>query len=185
MYYYFLGCKVGSEQLNMKMVKMVVKTKISADAYVKVYSPQRAVIEYNKKVKRLVNQPLLPGYLLIETECDLLPVYDFLYKESNSSFGLVHYGDKSIYLRGSDEAFAKWIAEQKGRITKSKIKVETSLKEGRKITVLSGPLKGLNGKIINIYKGVKVTVEIPFLDEVKRVNLPVEIVKETEEELEK
>ena len=59
----------------MKMVKMVVKTKISADAYVKVYSPQRAVIEYNKKVKRLVNQPLLPGYLLIETECDLLPVY--------------------------------------------------------------------------------------------------------------
>ena len=46
------------------------------------------------------------------------------------------------------------------------------------ITVLSGPLRDLKGKIIRIYKDTKVVVEIPFLDQVKRVNLPVEIVKE-------
>lgn len=181
MYYYFLGCMVGSEQANMKMVRMVVKTKISRDAYVKVYSPDRAVMEYKKKVKRLVNQPLLPGYLLIETECDLLPVVDYFYKESRTSYGLVRYGDRSFYLRGSDEAFAKWIASQNGHITSSKIKVEKNLEVGRKITVLSGPLKDLNGKIVSIYKDTKVTVEIPFLDEIKRVNLPIEIVKEEDE----
>ena len=79
------------------------------------------------------------------------------------------------------KAFAEWIASQKGHITSSKIKVERNLETGRKITVISGSLKDLKGKIINIYKDTKVTVEIPFLDDVKRVNLPIEIIKEDAE----
>ena len=169
---------VGTEQANIKMVKMVIRTKLDKEAYVNVYSPDRAVMEYKKKVQRLVNQPLLPGYLLIETECDLLPIAVFFHKESRSSYGLVRYGDRSFYLKGSDKAFAEWIASQKGHITSSKIKVERNLETGRKITVISGPLKDLKGKIINIYKDTKVTVEIPFLDDVKRVNLPIEIIKD-------
>ena len=55
---------VGTEQANIKMVKMVIRTKLDKEAYVNVYSPDRPVMEYKKKVKRLVNQPLLPGYLL-------------------------------------------------------------------------------------------------------------------------
>lgn len=178
MYYYFLGCMVGTENRNMRMARVTVFNNISRDVHVRVFSPDRAVIEYCKKQRRLVNQPLIPGYLLIETEADLLPIKHLFAGMTPSSYGLVHYADRSIYLRGSDRAFAEWIAENNGHITSSKIKVKKTLNEGMQITVLSGPLRDLKGKIIRIYKDTKVVVEIPFLDQVKRVNLPVEIVKE-------
>ena len=181
MYYYFLGCMVGTEHRNMRMARITVLNNLSRDVHVRVFSPDRAVIEYCKKQRRLINQPLIPGYLVIECEADLLPIKHLFMGMTPTSLGLVSYADRSIILRGSDKAFAEWIVDNNGHITSSKIRIKKTFNEGTQITVVSGPLKDLKGKIIKIYKDTKVVVEIPFLDDVKRVNLPVEVIKEDAE----
>lgn len=145
------------------------------------YSPVRIVRELKEKKFRTVRQPMLPGYIIIATDYDLPSISSFIAGMSASSYGLIRNLDKSYELKGDDRVYAEWISRFEGVITESKVKVEKNLEEGTQIVVLSGPMKELKGRIIRLYKKTRVLVEIPFLNEIRRINLPVEVVEETED----
>ena len=98
---------------------------------------------------------------------------------SETCYGFLRNLDKSYELRGSDRDFAQWIEDNQGFIRTSRVRYYNrgGLCPDQRITVLSGPLKDLKGRILSVYKGVRVTVEINFLNEVKRISLPIEIVE--------
>ena len=182
MEYYCLACRAGSEEANIRTLKGIVKANFKEDGFFEAYSPVRTVKEFCKKKFKIVNQPILPGYIIISTDYNIPLIKYEIHTMSASSNGLIANTDKSYDLRGSDRAYAEWITTFNGVITNSKVKVEKNLTEGTKITVLSGPMKELHGKIIRLYKNTRVLVEIPFLNEVRRINLPVEVVEEAIEE---
>lgn len=178
MEYYCLACRTGSEELNMHLLRKLCATQFEEERELQVYSPMREVKEFKLKNFRVVNQPILPGYVIVVTDYDL-PSIDFLIRRmSNSSYGLVRNIDHTYPLRGSDRAYAAWIASFDGIIKESRVIVSKNMQEGTKVIVLSGPMKDLKGKIVRIYKKTRCLVEIPFLGETRRINLPINIVKE-------
>lgn len=182
MEYYCLACKTGCESINIKMLKTVCRSKLG-EGQIDAYSPVRIVRELKEKKFHLVRQPMLPGYIIIYTDYDLASISSVIAGMTASSYGLIRNLDKSYQLKGDDKAYAEWISRFEGVIRESQVKVEKDLQEGSRVTVLSGPLKELKGRIIRLYKKTRVLVEIPFLNEVRRINLPVEVVEETGEEV--
>lgn len=181
MEYYCLACRTGSEELNMKLLRKLCATQFEDKLELQVYSPKREVKEFKLKNFKIVNQPILPGYVIVVTEYDLTSIAYLIRGMSSSSYGLVRNTDHTYALRGSDRSYAAWIASFDGVITESRVIVSKNIQEGTKVTVLSGPMKDLKGKIVRIYKKTRCLVEIPFLGETRRINLPINIVEETGE----
>ena len=102
---------------------------------------------------------------------------------SDTNYGFLRNADGSYELKGSDERFAMWVESNHGYIKPSKVVLDKrKLSPDEKIRVISGPMKDLSGKIISVYKGVRVNVEVSFLGEVKRLTLPIDIVDTIEDE---
>lgn len=180
--YYCLACRSGSEKINMRLLKKICKTEFEEKKELHVYSPVREVKEFCLKKFKIVYQPILEGYVIIATEYDLSVIAGLIRKMSSSSYGLVKNADKTYILKGSDMAYAAFVASFDGIIRESKVRVSKNIKEGTRITVIDGPMKDLKGKIIRINKRTRCLVEIPFLGELKRINLPINIVEEVVED---
>lgn len=180
--YYCLACKSGSEHINMRLLKKICKTEFEESKELHVYSPVREVKEMHLNTFKIVSQPILKGYIIIATEYDLTSIAHLISRMSVTSYGLARNLDKTYILRGSDMAYAAWVASFDGIIRDSKVRISKNIKEGTKVTVLSGPMKDLKGRIIRISKRSRCLIEIPFLGDLKRINLPIEIVEEVVED---
>lgn len=181
--YYCLACRSGSEKLNIRLLKKICKTEFTEERELHLYSPVREVKEFSLKTFQIVHQPILKGYVIIVTDYDLSAIAYLISRMSQTSYGLVKNLDNTYILKGNDMAYAAWVASFDGIIRESKVVVSKNIKEGTKVTVVAGPMKDLKGKIIRINKRTRCLIEIPFLGEMRRINLPINIVQEIDEDI--
>ena len=142
------------------------------------YIPARESKELCAKTWTLVNRPILPGYVIISSSEMLWEIQKDIFLMSETCYGLLRNVDRTFELKGSDRQFAIWIEDNKGLIKASQVILDyRGLTPDDRITVVSGPMREMRGRIVSIYKGTRVTVEMEFLGEVRRVTLPIEVVK--------
>ena len=178
MNYYVLACETGRESKNITLLKKTVE-RFMPGCHIEAYSPVRESREFCAKTWSMKVRPILPGYIIVISDSELWRIQKDIFMMSETCYGFLRNLDKSYELRGSDRDFAQWIEDNQGFIRTSSVRYYNrgGLCPDQRITVLSGPLKDLKGRILSVYKGVRVTVEINFLNEVKRISLPIEIVE--------
>ncbi len=182
MEYYCLACKAGCEELNIRQLKVLFSI-VFPEGYLNAFSPRKSVKEFKAKQWKMVNQPMLPGYIIIETDEDITELKPELRRLTDSSYGLVRGSEKNYALKFKDRDYARWICSLGGLVSASRVMKVKNIQEGDKIVVLSGPMKDFKGRIVSIYKNTRATCEFEFLGATKRVNLPIEIVEGTTDEL--
>ena len=177
MNYYVLACETGREERNIRLLINTVR-RLLPDCYIQAYSPVRESREFCARKWSMKLRVMLPGYIIVVCDQNLWRIQKDIFLMSETCYGFLKNADGSYELTGTDKAFACWVEENKGYFKPSKIIVdETRLTPDEKITIISGPLKDFEGKILSIYKGVRVTVEVKFLNQVRKITLPVEIVQ--------
>ena len=182
MNYYVLACQSGREERNIRLLEKTVARDYPG-SYIAAYSPVRESREFCAKKWSVKIRPLLPGYIIAVCERELWRIQKDIFLMSDTNYGFLRNADGSYELKGSDERFAMWVESNHGYIKPSKVVLDKrKLSPDEKIRVISGPMKDLSGKIISVYKGVRVNVEVSFLGEVKRLTLPIDIVDTIEDE---
>ena len=176
MNYYVLACETGREEKNIRLLESTVK-RLLPGAYVKGYSPVRESREFCARSWSMKLRPLIPGYVIVVSDSELWRIRKEIFMISDTCYGFLKNIDGTCELRGGDLAFAMWVEENGGHIRPSKIIIdENRFSPQDKVMIVSGPLKDLEGTITSIYKGVRVTVEVKVMNEVRRLTLPVEVV---------
>jgi transcription antitermination factor NusG len=140
-------CKASEESKVEAFLKKIGLNVISALV-------ERTIFKNGKWQKEL--RSVIPGYVFFENNCE--PDWEKIYGNKYVYYSL-HYSDKSKCLKENDLNFIKWLKRQNGTITISK-----AINVGKKIKILEGPLKELEGKIVKINKrqkcaGVKIEGE--------------------------
>ncbi len=176
MNYYVLACETGREEKNIRLLESTVR-RLLPGAYVKGYSPVRESREFCARSWSMKLRPLIPGYVIVVSDSELWRIRKEIFMISDTCYGFLKNIDGTCELRGGDLAFAMWVEENGGHIRPSKIIIdENRFSPQDKVMIVSGPLKDLEGTITSIYKGVRVTVEVKVMNEVRRLTLPVEVV---------
>ena len=176
MNYYVLACETGREEKNIRLLESTVR-RLLPGAYVKGYSPVRESREFCARSWSMKLRPLIPGYVIVVSDGELWRIRKEIFMISDTCYGFLKNIDGTCELRGGDLAFAMWVEENGGHIRPSKIIIdENRFSPQDKVMIVSGPLKDLEGTITSIYKGVRVTVEVKVMNEVRRLTLPVEVV---------
>lgn len=90
---------------------------------------------------------LLPGYVFFEQEgpVDWPGLLRF-----SAVLRVLHYQDEDPVLRGADLAFVEWLQRYEGLIDVSEV-----MKVGTKIAFVSGPLVGMEAKVLQVNKSRK------------------------------
>lgn len=104
---------------------------------------------------RRVRARLLPGYVFFESEEE--PDWDRIRRYSGV-LRILRYEDGAAKLRGEDLEFVEWLKRFSGVVDVSEV-----VKIGTKITFVSGPLVGMDGKVLKVNKSRRL-VEIALGD---------------------
>ncbi len=180
--YYVLACDTGREDHNIGLLKKTVR-RLLPGSYFDAWSPVRESKEFCAKTWTMQVRPMLPGYIIAVSDTELWRIKKEILSMSSSSHGFLRNPDGSYELKGSDRQFAAWIEENKGYFRPSKVIIDKKeLNPNDRIRVLSGPMKELEGRVTSIYKNTRVSVEVVFLGEVRKLTLPIEVVEVVKED---
>jgi transcriptional antiterminator NusG len=169
---YCLFCRAGAEEKFVKSLSFLLKREYASFDDLSVIFPVRVVQEKRQGKWRPKVQPVLPGYVFLYLDDDD-PFPSFQARQCEGYFRVLKYPDGHIELKGTDLQYAEWIRSNKGTLQPSRI----SLDLGNRITVISGPMKDMQGKVVKLDRHKKrVIVAFEFAGEVRHVNLSVEIV---------
>lgn len=163
--WYALFVKTGEEEDMRKYLETLLP-----DINMKILIPKRKLQERRKGKVYEVIKTLLPGYVLVKTEMDV----DFYYRLKKMPGLLKILRDESEPLPIPEHEIAVILAlTNQGDV----IEFSEVYKEGDRIKVARGPMKGLEG-IIESYdhrkKRLKIRLEI--LGQVKKVDIGAEFV---------
>lgn len=163
--WYALFVKTGKEEDMRKYLETLLP-----DINMKILIPKRKLQERRKGKVYEVIKTLLPGYVLVKTEMDV----DFYYRLKKLPGLLKILRDESEPLPIPEHEIAVILAlTNQGDV----IDFSEIYKEGDRIKVARGPMKGLEG-IIESYdhrkKRLKIRLEI--LGQVKKVDIGAEFV---------
>jgi transcriptional antiterminator NusG len=163
--WYALFVKTGEEEDMRKYLETLLP-----DINMKILIPKRKLQERRKGKVYEVIRTLLPGYVLVKTEMDV----DFYYRLKKLPGLLKILRDESEPLPIPEHEIAVILAlTNQGDV----IEFSEVYKEGDRIKVARGPMKGLEG-IIESYdhrkKRLKIRLEI--LGQVKKVDIGAEFV---------
>ena len=106
---------------------------------------ERNIIKNGKLVKEL--RSIIPGYVFFENNKE--PDWNEICKLKYIFYPL-HYTDNEKRLRDKDLQFVKWLKENNGII-----KISNVMEIGKKLKIMDGPLKELEGKTVKINKRQK------------------------------
>ena len=165
MQWYALFVKTGEEENMRRYLEVLLP-----DTEMKVLIPKRKLLERRKGRTYECIRTLLPGYVLIKTEMDVI----FYYKLKTMP-GLIRIlRDESDPLQIPEHEISVILAlTNQGDV----IEFSEIYHEGDRIKVRKGPMKGLEG-IIESYdhrkKRLKIRLEI--LGQVKKVDLGAELI---------
>ena len=170
--WYVLFIKTGIENIICDYINLSIDTNNSRAFYPKIESFFKTSKIIKKKIK-----PLYPGYIFIKSTIDpqdFLIMIQPIITHSRYYIKLLNkYKPESMVLN----------EKEKDRITKYCdenyiIKKSIGIKEGDKIEIISGPLKGCESEIKRIDRHkMRAEVEIEFMGDIRRVNLPLEVVQ--------
>ncbi len=172
MRYYCLFCRAGAEKTFSKNLRFLLCRDYPSCDEFSVMFPVRLISERKNGQWKSKEQPLLPGYVFLYLNDDD-PFPSLQVRQCDGFYRVLKYTDGSTDLRGPDREYAHWIRSHGGVLKPSKV----SFDAGNMITVISGPLKDMQGKVVKLDKHKKrVIVAFEFAGEIREVNLSVEFV---------
>ena len=135
---YCLFCKSGQESLVIELLK-----RRGWEAF----SPFAIRNTPGENGLRRTKARLLPGYVFFDAENE--PDWDAIRRFSGVLKAL-HYEDGTRALRDEDLAFVNWLKRYEGMVD-----VSQAIKVGTKIAFVSGPLVGMEAKVLKVNKSRK------------------------------
>lgn len=169
MQWYALFVKTGEEETMRKYLEVLL-----SDVHIKILIPKRKLMERRRGRVYECIRTLLPGYVLIKTEMDI----NFYYRLKIMP-GLIRIlRDESDPLPIPEHEIAVILAlTNQGDV----IEFSEVYREGDRIMVKSGPMKGLEG-IIDSYdhRKKRLKIRLELLGQVRRVDLGAELVAKQE-----
>ena len=145
--WYCLFCKAGQEQNVIRMLE---------ERGAQPLAPLAVHVRPGERGMERVRRRLLPGYVFFEQE--EAPDWRGIVRYS-SVLKILHYRDETPELRGEDLEFVRWLRAHEGLIDVSEV-----VKVGTKIAFVSGPLVGMEGRVLKVNKGRR-QVQINLGDE--------------------
>ena len=133
---YCLFCKAGEEGRVMEMLRQRGAVPLSP----LVVKPQQG-----RKEPRRTQARLLPGYVFFDVAGT--PPWAEI-RRFSSVLKILQYEDGVRALRHEDLEFVRWLKKYEGLIDVSQV-----VKTGTKIAFVSGPLMGMEGKVLRVNKG--------------------------------
>ena len=133
---YCLFCKAGEEGRVMEMLRRRGAVPLSP----LVVKPRQG----QKELKR-AQARLLPGYVFFDYPAT--PDWEEILRFS-SVLKVLQYEDGVRALRNEDLEFVRWLKQYEGLIDVSQV-----VKAGTKIAFVSGPLMGMEGRVLKVNKG--------------------------------
>ena len=169
MQWYALFVKTGEEETMRKYLEVLL-----SDINIKILIPKRKLMERRRGRVYECIRTLLPGYVLIKTEMDI----NFYYRLKTMP-GLIRIlRDESDPLPIPEHEIAVILAlTNQGDV----IEFSEVYREGDRIMVKSGPMKGLEG-IIDSYdhRKKRLKIRLELLGQIRRVDLGAELVVKQE-----
>lgn len=137
-----------------------------------VWFPTKENAERRQGTETVVERPLFSGYLFMfwdgEEESEF-PFHEA--RRVRNVIRFLRYDDGSHALKGKDLEFAKWIHMHRGTIKRSKV----VFREGQKVHICEGPLRGFDGNVVKVDKHHKrIVLRFEIGDMVSDVNFSVE-----------
>ena len=169
--WYAIWTATGSERKLCSWIKDYVPDSLYEDCFV-------PLIEQNRKVKgewKTTKKPLFPGYLFIKTdEQDIRKIAQKI--KRSELFAVILSTDGEFTPVSDEEIYVIDCAYRNSGVLGSSI----GMIEGDKITILSGPLIGMDGSIkkINRHKRTA-TIELNMFGRTSRINIGLEIISKT------
>lgn len=138
------------------------------------YLPKRKIRERREGTWRDVNRLLFPGYILMEGS---LSVKDYYALKKEASIIRILGDEKGPTSVPTDELA---LLRSLGAIdpeNKDSIGYSQVMRDGDSITVISGPLKGIQGYIKKIdWRKGRAKVVIPFMQEQRQFDLGIDVI---------
>lgn len=174
--YYVIQVATGTEDRVEEQIKVMLKSEL----YGSCFHPMRRVKRKYRGEWKEVQEKLLPGYVFITSNC-----IQNLYQE------MKHVPIFTKLLGKEEEQFiplpeheVKWLerimepSDQSMEVRLSQVSVE----EDNMITILSGPLKNVEGYIkkIDLHRRIA-KVEVNFMNRKTMIHMGIEMVKKKED----
>lgn len=116
-----------------------------------------------------IERPLLPGYVFLYFEEEYPEIAHF--RKIHGVIRCLSDTGRQFRLTGSDEAFARMLLQQDGRIGKTKV-----YREGNRIRICKGAFSGMKATIRKVdHRASRMQVEIPFAGRAVKTWLEYEI----------
>ena len=175
--YFCLSCFAAKEEETRERVSKFLEG--ATDCEFLVWFPKKEVREKRKGCYESIEKPMFSNYIFIYwnggNETDF-PFYEL--RKIPTVIKVLKYDDNSHALKGNDLAFAKWIHTHDGHIRQSKV----IYKEGQKIHIFEGPLKGFDGNVVKVDKHHKrITVRFELGEIVSDVSFSVEFLSASQD----
>ena len=168
--YFCLYCLSSKEETICTRITNLLSERFG-DGF-RVWFPKKEVREKKRGVYTSVEKPMFPNYLFIYWDGEVESEFPFV--EIRRIPGVVRflrYDDGSFDLKGNDLAFAKWIHMYGGFIKQSKV----IFREGQKLHICEGPLRGFDGNVVKIDKHHKrITLRFEVAGNISCVSFSVE-----------
>ena len=165
----------GAEQRRCKLLSSALEEEFL------VWFPMKEVKEKRAGKYESVDKPMFSGYLFMYWEGSderRFPIFEM--KRLPTVINILDYDDGSHALKGKDLEFARWLHMHGGYIKQSKV----IYREGQRIHICDGPLKGFDGNVVKVDKHHKrivlrfdiggnvtdVSFSVDFLDSNNAVN---------------
>ena len=139
--YYVLQVYTGDEERYMELADPEIRGSA------RLMWPRRQLIIRKRGVRKKVLAPLFPGYLFLETE-DLTPMMIRALKRISGFVRVLESNQDPRPLSGRDLELVRHFLGFGEIVRESKVIFD----ENRRIEVVEGPLKGLEGRIVKVDK---------------------------------
>ncbi|AEY67379.1 antiterminator LoaP [Clostridium sp. BNL1100] len=171
MYWYVLSIRTGMEEKVKKLLSKILDNDLFIPfiPLLKTVFKKQGVIKYEVK-------PLFPGYIFIESKLSqhefTKEISDIISYIDNINH-LLRYSDTEIALRETEKQLLLSLCDDKHCIESS-----IAIKEGSKIYIEEGPLKGKECiiKKVNRHKHLA-TIELNFMGEIRLVSVSLDVIE--------
>lgn len=178
--WYVIQVQGGQEERTAELIKRQLTFKDSC--LKECFIPKKERVKKFRGNWRQIEEILFPGYVFADSD-NAQELYERL-KQVGRLTKVLQDGDfLFLALSEEEEKMLKTIGDRRHITEVSKVEivkemVDVKVRTGNKVLVREGPLKGLEGSIVNVNLHKReVTVQIPFAGRIVDVKLGIEIVE--------
>ncbi len=174
--YYVMQVVTGTEDRIEEQVKVMVDNEL----YHFCFHPMRQIKKKFRGEWKVIHEKLLPGYVFITSDC-----VQRLYRELENVPAFTRLlgkdGEHFIPLSDHEVEWLEWMIESPDQNMEVQLS-QVSVSEDAAISILSGPLKNLEGciKKIDLHRRIA-KVEVNFMNRKIVVHLGIEMVRKKKE----